>query len=112
MKFYFDEKGDLRAIEKLCRLIIGIVLFSLACLFAHGIYESNSLSKHAKITNAIVVKVQKGLDGYAFYEYCVDGKKYNKGVRKRYMPYRMQIGDTIRIYYDSTRVNRSRPVDL
>ena len=53
MKFYFDEKGDLRAIEKLCRLIIGIVLFSLACLFAHGIYDSNSLSKHAKITNAI-----------------------------------------------------------
>ena len=111
MKIYFDEKGILHISKKLGILIVGVQVFFLICLLAYCIYDSNSLSKHAKITNAVVVEVERGLSGYAFYEYCVDGKKYNEAVRKRRMSYRMQIGDTIRIYYDSTRVNRSRPVD-
>ena len=111
MKIYFDEKGILHISKKLGILIIGIEVFLLIWLFAYIVYDRISFSKYTKTTNAVVVEVQRGLSGFVRHEYCVNGEKYVDSVRKNEMPYEMQVGDTIEIYYDSTRVHRTRPVD-
>ena len=46
-----------------------------------------------------------------FYEYIINDRKFIGGARLSNMPYKIRIGATLEIRYDSTCVSRSRPVD-
>lgn len=92
---------------------LGIVIWSfLLILVIWGIYYNSSLSKNGKTTEGIVIEIEKAGKTDTFdYEYIVSNKVFIGHCSLGGMSYKIEIGDTIEILYDSTKPSRSRPVD-
>lgn len=84
---------------------LSVIIYALHC--------QTSVKKNGKKTTGVVIdkrtRIKTGVTFY--YEYIVDGKNFIGKTSEIDMPYRIQIGDTLEIRYDSTCVSRSHPVD-
>ena len=76
-------------------------------------YYQDSVKKFGKITIGVVIDIHRGVktNNTFDYEYIVNNKKYINGATLSCMPYKIELGDTIDIRYDSIKPNRSLPVD-
>jgi hypothetical protein len=113
MKYEVDEKGQLKLLEKVGRWVSIIMWSLLLILVIEGIVFNTSLSKYGKITKGVVIEIDIGgkTSDTFDYEYYVNDRIFVGHTSLSNMPYKVQIGDTIEILYDSTNVNRSRPLD-
>lgn len=113
MKYEVDEKEQLKLLEKVGRWVSIIMWSLLLILVIEGIVFHTSLSKYGKITKGVVIEIDIGgkTSDTFDYEYYVNGRIFIGHTSLSNMPYKVQIGDTIEILYDSTNVNRSRPLD-
>ena len=113
MKYEVDEKGQLKLPKKVERWFCIIIWSLLLILVIRGIVFHTSLSKYGKTTKGVVIEIDIGgkTDDTFDYEYYVNGRIFIGYTSLSNMPYKVQIGDTIEILYDSTNVSRSRPLD-
>ena len=113
MKYEVDERGRLILTPKQNKCILVVLCSILLFLVIYGIDFHTSLSQYGKTTKGVVIRVEKSRHSKASfdYEYIVNNKKYNNNIRLSCMPYKIELGDTIDIRYDSIKPNRSLPVD-
>lgn len=113
MKYESDERGRLILTPKQNKCIIVVCCSILLFSVIYGIDFHSSLSQNGNTTKGVVIRVDKGRSSKARfdYEYIVNNKKYNNNIRLSCMPYKIELGDTIDIRYDSIKPNRSLPVD-
>ena len=113
MKYESDERGRLILTPKQNKCIIVVCCSILLFLVIYRIDFHSSLSQNGNTTKGVVIRVDKGRSSKASfdYEYIVNNKKYNNNIRLSCMPYKIELGDTIDIRYDSIKPNRSLPVD-
>ena len=114
MKYEVDERGRLILTPKQNKCILVVLCSILLFLVIYRIDFHSSLSQNGNTTKGVVIRViNKGRSSKASfdYEYIVNNKKYNNNIRLSCMPYKIELGDTIDIRYDSIKPNRSLPVD-
>jgi hypothetical protein len=114
MKYKTDEKGRLTLPKKVERWLFIICISFTLFVILYAYHYRYSVNKYGKITIGVVVDIHRGVktNNTFDYEYIVNDKKFIGGANLSKMPYKIQIGDTLDIRYDSTCVNRSRPVDV
>lgn len=94
--------------------IIEIIFYTMLIIYlVYQCITPNEMYKQLKGTQGYVYKIERNGEAgiHMFYKYMVKDSIYHESVPISGMPYKIYVGDYIRIAYDSIHPERSTPVD-